>query len=76
MKEFFKNMLSSESNVSSKRVMGMIGLLTLDILATFIILHEIFTKHEITDNMVSIFWVLGSVNGGLFGVNALEKFKK
>jgi len=73
MRKFILNMLSSESDVSSKRFNATICIQSMAIAALVII----FTGTDITDNHISLMSMIFGGGVILLGVNAAEKiFRK
>jgi len=75
MKEFFKNILSSKSNVSSKRFSGMVSILFVLIITTIIILLDLvfdlkINNTDLVSGILNTIFVGGTV---LLGVAKLSE---
>lgn len=80
MKEFIKQMMSEESDVSSKRVNGSICLGFLFFYLTWFFVISAFASPERVASFTASFWpvcgVLLGLIGGFFGLTQIDKFIK
>ena len=72
MNNFFKNMLSSEDNISSKRVVGTLEVLVFLVLTCWVVFNNI----ELTDSAEFLTKATGYLGGGLLGLGLADGIKK
>ena len=75
MKEFYKKLISSNSDTSSKRFSGIIGFAIFIILVIFVLTFDFFTEKSIGDNTTELIQTLGILSAGLLGLGLIDRSK-
>lgn len=70
MKEFFKKMLSGESETSSKRFNGTYGFAIYVALTIFVVLFDLLQDKKLEDYSITLLQLLALTSTGLLGLAA------